>query len=140
MTAFNPGDGWELGVTGPSRSGEEYIEHVVGGEYRRWFRTHPVPALPTEPYTVIRVEWKRGCRAGMGDVLTKMPNIDRWVDWGGQTTNDVTGRLTRFEVLAEPRAVTAKAVLDAVREHDNEGLSTFRRSLDRIARDFGVSS
>jgi hypothetical protein len=94
------------------------------------------------------VRWARGVREfGVEDVLTL--HDDGWYDaeGAGWEKNSLTlaRSITGFEVLAEPRAVTAKAVLERVRQ---EGLIQLALAanprngdaFDAIARDFGVES
>lgn len=146
---FDPGDGWRRA------SHEEWVEADVslalnerGGGVTYWVREAPVPPLPTEPYTVIRVEWKEGLRRDARELV-------RWsATWESEDNllapEELANRITGFEVLAEPcsqhyghedieeaRRETAQAVLDrALEEHarDENGWH------DRVAREFGVSS
>ena len=120
MSDFNPGEGWREVRYGAELSGHEHITWdstgLADSTARIWVREEPVPPLPTEPYTVIRVTWKdEVTRQLLEDDL--MLDIDGmyWLDAGDEIAPEaLTKRIAGFEVLSEPRAVTAKAVLDRI--------------------------
>lgn len=124
---FDPGPGWR-----PLADDEILDEHAEsltwGNAYSRlaWTREAPVPPLPTAPYTVIRVpsgqEWWRDLRGNWRDLVN------------GELVSFLG--VTSFEVLSEPRAVTAKAALDraAMSLEANGAIPDFRD----VAREFGV--
>lgn len=144
MTAFAPGEGWAPGP-GPTDAYTRYEElrvtrvrrdghgHAIAEDvHDTWHRAIPadVPALPTEPYTVIRVEWDDLHLNEWPAVLGLGVGHDwAWSPIGGPgliDVNDLPKWITGFEVLSEPRAgavkraeesarrLTAKAVLDAI--------------------------
>jgi len=126
--------------------------------------TTPVPPLPTEPYTVIRVTWKPPYEE-RPDVLMLVNDGHSWQCYGQHDTpRYLADRISAFEVLSERRAVIAKAVraeffadvsVDARHDRENVRRETAKAVLDRIsdelddgmrrewlttiAREFGVS-
>lgn len=146
MTDFDPGEGWSEVTRQPKA---HYVaEHWLDTERdvwrsRFWVRDAPVPELPTEPYTVIRVAWND--RRRWAEVLTLVG--DRW---GEYTADDLSRNITGFKVLAEPHIVrtylmeeqrqalrreTVRAVLARVRSAGGTPWGT----LDDIASEFGVT-
>lgn len=166
MSDFNPGDGWrEVGVD--EANAQESIRHATRDSMRYWVREAPVPPLPTEPYTVIRVTWREDsdyARRRVNPVLIRQPETAyhqwAWSDDGDSfgDDSDVRSKVTGFEVLAEPRPLpldtdddfeervrreTAKAVLEAVRKIGLIQIALLANprnaaAFDAIARDFGV--
>lgn len=153
MTAFQPGDGWRE-VSGTAEQ-PDLVEYIDGLPVRLWVREEPVPALPTAPYTVIRVTWAAAKEPG---VLT-LTAAHHWVSLGGDAYRHdfVAEQISGFEVLAEPhrdlgeytqgavdtmlrlaRRETAKAVLD--RLQDLRGLKYGDRDIQTVRDEFGVES
>lgn len=138
MTGFDPGEGWrEVHVeeaTCGKRTVREFDEE--GMTEHVWVREVLVPPLPTEPYTVIRAHWND---PAFGDVMW-LAQDGTWRYGNGDRvhTADPAEGMSGFEVLSEPRAVTAKAVLDRVRQFQERGL--VGSDLDAIAREFGVTA
>lgn len=101
----------------------------------RWItveRKVPVPPLPTAPYTVIRVTWAEN--GHNGDLTLHSDGL--WYgramrSYGPSLLKDITG----FEVLSEPRAVTAKAAVEFL---TNETLAPLD-AVDMLAQHFGVT-
>lgn len=142
MNDFDPGEGWmnvqldpsvPLGAAAPGTVAFREDD----GSWSYWVR--PDLELPTEPHTVIRVAW--ALDMGHSD-LVLAGTSHKWVNWIsgiGFDPNVLSRRIIGFEVLSEPRAVTAKAVLDRVRSREHEFVKD-TRVLDGIAREFGVES
>jgi hypothetical protein len=114
MSDFNPGPGWRE-VDPTETSGREVVSHFpVGAKAGRyWVREAPVPPLPTAPYTVISVTESTDPDL-RGQVLT-FDGAGYWSN-SGHTLGpaSMARRVQAFEVLSEPRATTAKAVLDRI--------------------------
>lgn len=132
MNAWTPGPGWRE-VSGTAQT-PDLVQYMDGLPIRLWVRESPVPPLPTEPYTVIRPEWKNGPLDS-----DKLWVLDEEGLWGaaGWDPSVLADCITGFVVLAEPRAVTAKAVIDRAREHFL--YDDARRYLSNLATEFGVT-
>jgi hypothetical protein len=144
MNDFDPGKGW---VNQQFHSLDDEVPRGTvafreeDGSWSYWVREAPMPPLPTAPYTVIRVTWRRDfpLPGGVGPTSDRvLDSIGNWqpITPGGtyrpaSLQRDITG----FEVLSEPRAVTAKAVLDEV-----AGWIETTEAYDEVAREFGVES
>lgn len=99
----------------------------------------PVPALPPEPFVMFRGHYEDGEHV-LGFVLPETAPFSHASASGRPWATAVAGhgKLLRVEVLSEPRAVTAKAVLDRVVD---EGVTTSDDAeLLAIAAEFGVWS
>lgn len=138
MSAFEPGPGWrELADDEvPNPWLREIVAWYADGQNikRRWVSEVPVPPLPTVPYTVIRVTWHQA------DVPYELILRDEDRGWYFVGTEDhlqpetLAAKITGFEIVSEPRAVTAKAVLDFVDLTDGLSGGTYRAA----AAEFGV--
>jgi hypothetical protein len=110
---------------------------IVSGVRRRVSREEPALTLPDAPYTVIRATLKDGEEADLllaasGHWGTAYGHAKVWA-----TADDIArvGLIAGFEVLAVPRPVTAKAVLDRMVDfYQISEAATF------LAREFGVSA
>lgn len=105
---------------------------------RYWVREEPVPPLPTEPYTVI---YTTGAKGYSDWALVRRVSED-WAELakGSVFTDEQLLRcITGFEVLSEPRAVTAKTVIDYIRMDENV-YDIDEEALTRASREFGVES
>jgi hypothetical protein len=135
MNDYDPGPGWREVDTSAS-SAEDHTLRLVerGGRIlQAWVREESVSPLPTEPYTVIRVT--SDIDELKGDYALGLDR--RWWSLGRGIYIEYFGPgLTAFEVLAEPRAVTAKAVLDRIASEP------WAREIDltKWATEFGVTS
>lgn len=134
MSGFDPGPGWREVTDSEYRHslGQPRLLSTDGSQgqgTRYWVREAPVPPLPTAPYTVIRVTWK-----DTGD-QERLVLSDSGTWWGPLMADGLRERITSFEVLSEPRAVTAKAVIDRVSE-----MWTGDERIWDVAREFGVES
>ena len=141
---FDPGPGWRKtdGFEADNvKSGPDprVVEFWDGRGWTYWVREVPVPLLPTQPYTVIRVTWDDGAETTEDLILSE---DDGWVN----LANDhplALGPMISFEILSEPRAVTAKAVLlaawDEIRGDDSLGGDVWD-AFGGTAREFGVTS
>jgi hypothetical protein len=105
------------------------------------------PPLPTEPFTIIRAVYlPAGNRNTKQTHLTLLPLSEgngesRWVYSNGISV-DVRDlpRIKSFEIVAEPVDVTAKKVLERVREMYDGSQSTTRDVIKLVAKEFGVTS
>jgi hypothetical protein len=139
---FPPPEGWREARPGELR-GEDYftvIHTAPGGKETRisFVRKAPVPPLPIAPYTVIRVTWKPGRDGAVKETYALSHSLNMWtnVNTGAQhSPRELFGGTAEWEVLSEPRAVTAKAVLDGVREQVH--VSDF--DWDVLQKQFGVT-
>ncbi len=132
--SFDPGPGWDDVTDTIEWESAELVQcEPDGGEPIRWWNpSDRRPPLPTEPFTVILVT----------------PGDDVWLrtfggGWAAVGLTNIRGpldpaRVTSFEILSEPRAVTAKAVLDRVRE-ERPDLTGTMRVVEELAREFGVT-
>ena len=115
MSDFNPGPGWvavePADMVAPESGVEEVLHLIPGKQVQRFVREAPVPPLPTAPYTVIRVTWKP-LDAMRTYVFVLLDGF--WRNKHGEVL-DPAG-VDSFEVLSEPRATTAKAVLEYIRD------------------------
>jgi hypothetical protein len=112
MSDFNPGPGWRQVDKFPGYDHEHVAAVTPQGKSLYWVREPPVPPLPTAPYTVIRAWWGTDTWSAL-----TLAEDGAWLSARGNAYNDdELAQMVRFEVLSEPRAVTAKAVLDAIRE------------------------
>jgi hypothetical protein len=97
----------------------------------------PVPPLPTEPYTVIRVTWEEGLAPDNGADVLLLTHWGAWsVNMHRYKPEQLRALITGWEPLAEPRAVTAKAVLRSL----ESGKGIYSERLAFIEREFGVTS
>jgi hypothetical protein len=112
MSDFNPGPGWRDATSSELPSGvPQIVEYNADGiVVRCWLHEAPVPPLPTAPYTVIRVTWRS---TGGVEVLILNERM-KWRTLDGIHAQAIEEDATSFEVLSEPRATTAKAVLDRI--------------------------
>lgn len=88
------------------------------------------PMLPTDPYTLIRAHL-----GGLNGEWLMLLVGHVWVEPGDGKVWNVED-IELVEMVSEPRAVTAKAVLDRVRHEYNDDDAVLRK----IARDFGAES
>jgi hypothetical protein len=148
-------EGWREATEEDYRDATEWLTAYSksGGITRRWVREEPVPPLPTEPYTAVRVKRWTGKEH---DYLLQPDGKWLLLDGSGRghAVADYTlaEDITSWELLAEPRAgavkraeesarrLTAKAVLDRVHELQNGRNGTTDGLLVAIAREFGVES
>jgi hypothetical protein len=137
MSDFNPGPEWvAVDIRDENTAVYELAQYGDDGQLvGAWVREAP---LPTEPYTFILVTWKDGGHS----VLTLVDgewcanaNITK-----GHTPHQLAKQITGFEVLSEPRAVTAKAVLDRLFEAMQGNGMVPGRALTEASREFGVES
>jgi hypothetical protein len=118
------------------------VDPETGRIARAWVREQPAPPLPEIPYTVIRVMWADP-EDDSNDVFALQRTL--WVS-ADCSIDAVQLRLTitNFEVLSEPRAVTAKAVLGRLLSRfEAEGMPFGANGVEAIeltGRDFGVES
>jgi hypothetical protein len=133
-------EGWrEINVRGEEASIyavyqlAEY-DKETGNLKRAWVRESPVPPLPTEPYTVVRVTRCDEEPTLVGAVLHLDPKDDRY-PWVGEGDAWPADTIQGFEVLSEPRTVTAMAMSTWFR--DEYGSTVVA---DVIARVFGATS
>ena len=129
MSGFDPGPGWRE-VIGTQATPAPCVSYSDGQVVRRWVREAPVPPLPTEPYTVIRAALPNGT----SDVFIR--NELGWYLLGEMEAPVHPLNFTAFEVLSEPRAVIAKAVLDRCEELAGYPVSI----VQTVRREFGASS
>lgn len=127
MNDVDPGEGWrEVGRDEWRRMnpGRGLLLTEEDGD-RYWVREEPVPPLPTEPGYYVDTD---GC-------AWRLDTEGAWDDTFGNPMDEgqVQPPLTRYE----PRAVTAKAVLDRYEELAPEIGDWGARV--QIARDFGVT-
>lgn len=117
MSDWSPGDGWVEAPRDVPKSTPNIRVTDEDGVVRWYVRPAPVPALPTEPYTVIRVWW--GTAASTDIWLT---DEGQWVSRNGfvYTTAELSDRI-RFEVLSEPRNSPSLIAAAAIRPQDREG-------------------
>jgi hypothetical protein len=136
VSDFDPGPGWVEVSPTEATANREYVKHNTADTVQVWVREVPVPALPTAPYTVVRIEQRNDARPA---VLT-LAEDGYWYLVESTATRHSTatlaGLIAGFEVLAEPRAVTAKAVLDRVVE---TAILVRRDQIELIREEFGVS-
>lgn len=144
MNDWTPGEGWrEVDVNGEEAQYVVYglaeYDQDTGAIKRAWVREEPVPPLPTVPYTVIRVQQKNEAAPA---VLT-LADDGYWYLLEPHTVRHSARELSRivdsFEVLAEPRAVTAKALLAEARAYVFQALAE-DISFEHIAKRYGVES
>lgn len=143
MSDFTPGEGWrEMNADeryeGPRRDQLMWTGTAVG-DVRYFVREEPMPPLPTADGTVIDVVWSDHGRERTYNRLTLASN--RWWpitngDWHGP--HFLVERIRSFEVVSEPRGVTAKAVIARVRERERAFVQD-TRVLGEIADEFGVT-
>lgn len=132
MSSYNPGPGWRAADQQDDvRDCIAYWDSVTR-TWSRWVREALVPALPTSPHTVIRAHWGADLRTDLW--WTAEGN---WVSPLGSTYDEADmAQLVRFEVLSEPRAVTAKALPDRI---NNELLPlSVQPVLITVADEYGV--
>lgn len=139
MNGFDPGPGWVRGEDPEivaAESGLEEVLHLVPGKrVERFVRRARVRPLPTAAYTVIRVTWSPNYgRQKPTSILVKQDEHGWYGDGYAGTPEVLSKDIVSFEVLSQPRAVTAKAILDRVRldGHDH------RPILNQIAQEFDV--
>lgn len=117
MSDFQPGEGWREIDVNTRHTGKDMIAFYPRGEQenRAWVREDPVPPLPTAPYTVIRPNFKdQELTTGWPEAML-LGSDGNWRASGWfRTAPNLAREITGFEVLAEPLAVTAKAVLDRI--------------------------
>jgi len=135
VNEFEPGEGWrEITFAEGCEGGREIISYRHPGpgpsSYTYWVREDPVRPLPTEPYTVIRAALPNGT----SDVFIR--NELGWYLLGEMEAPVHPLNFTAFEVLSEPRAVIAKAVLDRCEELAGYPVSI----VQTVRREFGASS
>lgn len=121
---FNPGPDW---VKVPDQAStveyDEILLHYIGTVRTKWGRKPKMPPLPVEPGYYVDED---GC-------AWRLDTDGEWDDTFGNPLDEFTEPtvpLTRYE----PRAVTAKAVLEKVRWNTDVSHDT----LEPIAREFGV--
>jgi hypothetical protein len=143
MSDFDPGPGWREVTEREWLStpiDADHLELASNGKIRHWVREVPVPALPTAPYTVIRVTWRDDQRDPDEYALMVGTGTGKWAylltDAGTFSSDVLATLITSFEVLSEPRAVTAKAVLDHIW---NENGGPVNGYVD-LAKHYGVES
>lgn len=140
---FNPGPGWvERPGMNYAPEGVETIAWSDGKTVRRFVREAPAAPLPTEPGYYVAPPPSYGDTVVVE--LLHSP-AGQWVDAGDRqylTPEDVRelGPLVRLE----PRAVTARAVLDRVRDTSLIQFAVAANpanaaEYDAIAREFGVT-
>lgn len=121
MSDFNPGSGWrEYSLNDMARDEENCLVLYGGGMRpdRVWYPEEPVPPLPTEPYTVIRVRWAE--KIHRPDVLVLRGGTWDGLGWNwAESVEEVQARITGFEVLARP-TVTDEAWATIRREAREE--------------------
>lgn len=105
--------------------------------------TPPVPALPTEPGSLIRVTWNNETTAKLWPRLLVLGLTHYWA-WdpvgreGFIDIRDLPKWITGWEPVSEPRAVTAKAVRERLLSvPQSQRDADF---VDRVVREFGVTS
>jgi hypothetical protein len=145
MSDFDPGEGWRSIGKNLIPEGAESIVHATGPtEWTAWVREDPKPPLPTARYTVILVNWKD--ESDTSPVLIRLgsPTRPQWLTDAGEIVGNadwVERHITGFEILSEPRAVTAKALLEEVREYLPLGFDDpSQHQLDLLADEFGVDA
>lgn len=131
---FEPGPGWrEIALEERPTYGVlvEWIEKVAT---RAWVRKAPMPPLPTEDWTVIQGVWRDSILHEQfylaGGQWWSMPNQGK-----GYDPRHLADALQSFEVLPEPGAITAKAVLDRVWRYVGD-----YEWLDNLRREYGAES
>jgi len=146
MNAFDPGEGWrEVRSTDALQGRDQLVLYPNGGrtaDRRYWVREDLMPPLPTVPYTVIRVTWKDGQPAKEYALIGGR--------WGVMRPDELAEQMAGFEVLSEPRAVTAKALLAELEDYfdgawtpGHERLFSYdheRALFARLRTTFGASS
>lgn len=137
MSDFNPGPGWrEVDRDDWYNASQETLalekgKHDPAAKY--WVHEQPVPPLPTEPYTVIRVTWDPGHEGDWPSVLAL--GVDRewaWSTVGGTgfiDVHDLPKWITGFEVLAAPRHIFD---VDCIGRLEQVKRDTARTVLDRL--------
>lgn len=149
MSDFDPGPGWrELppdGQMDETLDGRDLLSMGIygGGSIHRWWaRESPVPPLPTEPYTVIRVTW-RDPEYLTGSHIYTLSSDRYWCPQNrhaeAERPDGLAALITGWEPLAEPRKVTAEAVLDRLPHLDATG-AQLAEWAENIAREFGGES
>jgi hypothetical protein len=135
MSDFNPGPGWRDIGKQQIPEGAESIVHMTGpNQWQAWVREETVPPLPNgEGYYVIQVTESEE-PALWGQVLFGEGELGYWAN-SKHTLGPGAARLRikAFEVLSEPRAVTAKAVLNRVRDYTDAA-----KAARKLEREFGV--
>ncbi|MET0590549.1 MAG: hypothetical protein ABWZ77_05175 [Naasia sp.] len=131
---FDPGPGWREVERVPT-SVEDVASARIGGVWHYFAREAPVP-LPTEPGYYLTTEPDYGG----GPVVVELLNspAGQWVDAGDrQYLNADQVRDMLPLVRLEPRAVTAKAVLDRFYRAwlDDDDVT---EAIDIVQREFGV--
>ncbi len=98
---FNPGEGWRE-VTFDKAVRPYVASYPDEKTGRYWVREEPVPPLPTEPWTVIRVNWKHQVD-GSPDVLMLLDYMSAWAyNMTRIKPEHLAERITGFKVLAAP--------------------------------------
>ena len=113
MSDFNPGEGWRLTSDYEEyRNAEDSIRlDETGAGPRFWVRESPVPPLPTAVNSAIRAYWGSELQTDLW--LTDFG----WVSRLGSVYREADmAQLVRYKVLSEPRGVTAKAVIEYIRD------------------------
>jgi hypothetical protein len=133
MSGFEPGPGWR--EVDPEDAGHidlAAMDPETGRVARAWVRAEPTPSLPTAPGYYVGVTGGV-YRLDVGD------DEPVWDDTFGnpQDVEDLTRELPLDRL--EPRAVTAKAVLDRVRYWTGQ-LGGSQALIEVVAREFGVGS
>lgn len=112
MSDFNPGPGWVDVTDDPHeiKPSDDHIVSRIDGVTHYFKREAPMPPLPTATWTTIRVIWRDS--DNVGAIYHRTPQGK----WGPYEEDDLFANITSFEVLSEPRATTAKAVLEYIRD------------------------
>lgn len=105
MSDFDTPEGWREVPSADIKPGQRYLRVIdsqlsVRPDRPRYFvREEPVPPLPTERFTVIRVDWRDSQRIGARVLF----NINGWYDPVlHEKVCDLDEKITGFEVLAKP--------------------------------------
>lgn len=130
MSDFDPGAGWRAWQPGTLLPEEHVVYRRAGFPDRFWVRDVPVPPLPTEP------GWYANTKH-FGALYLRKDGY--WLTASGSTVRPENIH-DRNLVLMEPRAVTARAVLDRINQEYPPGSFMDLTGLQSIAREFGGDS